>query len=86
MQDTLYVLAILFGVITLPKATVYGVWRGKGGMDWQHERLEINCQSYRIGCSIINIRPHVDSGAWDRNGSLWTLLTPPWNTDVTPSD
>lgn len=31
IQDTIYVLAIVFGVLKLPKVTTYGVWKGKGG-------------------------------------------------------
>lgn len=40
-----YVLAVLFGVVTLPKVTLYGVWTGKEGLDWQEERLECEIRS-----------------------------------------
>lgn len=31
IQDTLLMLAIVIGVLKLPKVTLYGVWKGKGG-------------------------------------------------------
>ena len=46
--ELLYYLAILFGVILLPKVTVYGVWNGKDGRHWQHEQLDIDCRSPKI--------------------------------------
>ena len=48
IQDTLYVLTVLFGVVSLPKVTLYGVWRGKEGMDWHDEALKINCRSPKV--------------------------------------
>jgi hypothetical protein len=32
-------LAVVFGIIEVPGVTIYGVWRGKDELDWQHERL-----------------------------------------------
>ncbi|WP_049996226.1 hypothetical protein [Halococcus sediminicola] len=48
IQDTLYLLSILFGVLTLPKVTLYGVWKGKGGMAWHDEKLEVDCRSPKV--------------------------------------
>lgn len=48
IQDTLYVLTVLFGVLELPKVTLYGVWKGKEGLAWQGERLKIDCRSPKI--------------------------------------
>lgn len=48
IQDTLYVLTILFGVLTLPKVTLYGVWQGKGGQEWHDEALELDCRSPKL--------------------------------------
>jgi hypothetical protein len=45
IEDTLYVLTVLFGVLNIPKTTLYGVWKGKGGMAWQRERLKVECRS-----------------------------------------
>lgn len=46
--DLLYYLTILFGVLVLPKATLYGVWNGKDGRHWQHEILDIDCRSPKL--------------------------------------
>lgn len=48
MQNLLYVLSVLFGVLTLPKVTLYGVWTGKAGMDWHDEMLKLDCRSPKI--------------------------------------
>ena len=48
IQDTLYILTVLFGVLEVPKTTLYGVWRGKGGMAWHDERLRIDCRSPKL--------------------------------------
>ena len=45
LEHLLYTIAILFGVLVLPKVTVYGVWPGKDGLDWQHKRLKFDCRS-----------------------------------------
>jgi hypothetical protein len=45
IQDTLYMLAVLFGVLSLPKVTLYGVWKGKGGQAWQNELVKTDCRS-----------------------------------------
>jgi len=41
----LYTLALVFGVVELPGVTVHGVWRGKDELDWQRERLKLDCRS-----------------------------------------
>ena len=48
IQDTLYVLTVLFGVLSLPKVTLYGVWKGKEGMDWHDETLKLDCRSPKV--------------------------------------
>ena len=48
IQDALYTLAVLFGVIRLEKVTLYGVWNGKSPEDWQQRRLDVDCRSDRI--------------------------------------
>jgi hypothetical protein len=48
LQDTLYTLSVLFGVLRLPKVTLYGVWNGKSGEDWQRHRLDVDCRSDRV--------------------------------------
>jgi hypothetical protein len=46
--NVLYTLSVLFGVLRLPKVTLYGVWNGKSGEDWQHQRMEVDCRSERV--------------------------------------
>ena len=46
--DVLYTLSVLFGVLRLPKVTLYGVWNGKTGEDWQRRRLDVDCRSERV--------------------------------------
>lgn len=41
----LYLLAIVFGIIELPNTTMFGVWRGKDQLDWQHERVKVDARS-----------------------------------------
>lgn len=48
IQNTLYVLTILFGVLSLPKVTLYGVWQGKTGQAWHDETLQVDCRSPKI--------------------------------------
>jgi hypothetical protein len=43
--DLLYYLAVLFGVLRLPKVTLYGVWNGKDGRHWRDEQLDLDCRS-----------------------------------------
>ncbi|MFC6954940.1 hypothetical protein [Halorubellus litoreus] len=46
--ELLYYLAVFFGVVVLPKVTVYGVWNGKGGRNWQHEELDLDSRSPKL--------------------------------------
>ena len=48
IQNTLYVLTVLFGVLELPKVTLFGVWKGKSGQDWHDEELKIDCRSPKL--------------------------------------
>lgn len=48
VTELLYYLAVLFGVVVLPKVTAYGVWNGKDGRHWQHEQLDLDCRSPKI--------------------------------------
>lgn len=43
--DTLYLMTVLFGVLELPKVTLYGAWDGKSGLEWQTERLDVVARS-----------------------------------------
>jgi hypothetical protein len=35
----------VFGVLRLPKVTLYGAWNGKTGDDWRQRQLEVDCRS-----------------------------------------
>lgn len=48
LRDVLYTLTVLFGVLRLPKVTLYGVWNGKSGEDWQQQRLDVECRSEKV--------------------------------------
>jgi len=52
IADTLYLMAVVFGVVSLPKATVYGVWTGKDGREWQDEMVKIDCRSPKLQSRI----------------------------------
>jgi len=40
-----YHLTVLFGVLRLPRVTLYGVWRGKSGQAWTDRTLQLGCRS-----------------------------------------
>jgi hypothetical protein len=44
----LYMLAVVFGVITLPKATLFGVWNGKDGKHWESRELALESRSPKL--------------------------------------
>ncbi len=52
IEILLYMLAIVFGIIELPSVTVYGVWRGKDELDWQHERVELDARSPKLASKL----------------------------------
>ncbi len=43
-----YFFAITFGIVEVPSTTIHGVWRGKDGLDWQHERVKLDCRSPKL--------------------------------------
>jgi len=48
----LYELAVTFGVITLPKATLYGVWEDKDDRNWKREEIDIDPRSNKLAAVI----------------------------------
>lgn len=46
--ELLYLLSVLFGVIQVPKVTIYGVWNQKAGSHWREEMLDLDCRSPKI--------------------------------------
>lgn len=64
LEDTLYTLAVLFGVLDLPKVTIYGVWNGKSSEDWRNEHLDVDCRSDAVGDRLR--RDHAITSAYER--------------------
>lgn len=48
IEQLVYFFAIVFGIVEVPSVTVHGVWRGKDHLDWQHERVKLNCRSPKL--------------------------------------
>ena len=48
IRDTLYVLTVAFGVLVLPKVTLYGTWNGKDGSHWKDEEIDVECRSPKL--------------------------------------
>lgn len=48
----IYMLSMAFGVIHLPNTTMYGVWKGKDNLDWQHERMKIDARSPELDAML----------------------------------
>jgi len=46
--ELLYYFSVLFGVITLPKVTLYGVWDGKDGRHWLQEQVDVVSRSPKV--------------------------------------
>ncbi|WP_138007115.1 hypothetical protein [Halalkalirubrum salinum] len=52
IEILLYMLAIVFGIIEVPSVSVYGVWRGKDELDWQHERVKLDARSPTLASKL----------------------------------
>jgi len=52
VETLLYLLAVVFGIIEVPSVTIYGVWRGKDELDWQHERLNLDARSPKLASNL----------------------------------
>lgn len=61
IADLLYVFAIRFGVVTLPKITLYGLWQKKTGRDWQAERLDVQSRSPPVTDALERNRAILDA-------------------------
>jgi hypothetical protein len=48
LSDLLYMLTVVFGVITLPKTTLYGAWNGKDGSHWKSNDLAVDIRSPKL--------------------------------------
>lgn len=45
VEHLVYLLAVGFGIVEVPTATVHGIWRGKDGHDWRLQCVEVDCRS-----------------------------------------
>lgn len=52
VETLLYMLAVVFGIIEVPSVTIYGVWRGKDELDWQHERVKLDARSPSLASNL----------------------------------
>jgi len=61
IQDTIFMLSVVFGVVKLPKVTIYGVWKGKEGQDWHNENVELDCRSPKVQEMVERDRRIIDA-------------------------
>lgn len=61
IRDTLYVLTVAFGVLVLPKVTLYGTWNGKDGKHWKNEEIDVDCRSPKLEDPLRRGRSLVDA-------------------------
>lgn len=59
----LYELAVVFGVVRLPRATLYGVWSEKGPRNWHREEIHVEPRSEALATILRRDRPIVDAHA-----------------------
>jgi hypothetical protein len=57
---------VVFGVLRLPKVTLYGAWNGKTGDDWRRRRLDVDCRS--AGFERALRRDEVITETYERHG------------------
>jgi hypothetical protein len=57
----LYVLAVVFGVVELPKVTLYGVWNGKDGTHWEGRELAFDVRSPKLKARLERDQQIVDA-------------------------
>jgi hypothetical protein len=63
LSDTLFMLTILFGVLEIPKTTLYGVWSGKSGREWHDEMIDVDCRSATLAPKLERDKRIVDAYA-----------------------
>jgi len=57
----LYELAIIFGVLILPKATLYGAWEDKDPQNWKREEIDIDPRSEKLAAILQRDKPIVEA-------------------------
>lgn len=63
LATLLYMLAVVFGVVVLPKVTLYGVWEQKRSRNWQRDELYIVPRSKQIKTLLERDKPIVEAHA-----------------------
>lgn len=66
VAEMLYYLTLLFGVLVLPKVTLYGVWEGKDDSDWQNEALDLDCRGSQSTLRPFVVRHRQLASEYDR--------------------
>jgi len=57
----LYELAVIFGVVVLPRATLYGVWEDKGPHNWHREEVHVDARSDKLAAILERDKPIVEA-------------------------
>lgn len=57
----LYELAVTFGVIELPKVTLYGAWQDKGPQNWKREEIDVDPRSEKVAAILERDKPIVEA-------------------------
>lgn len=48
IEHLVYLFAVMFGIVEVPSTTIHGVWKGKDSLDWQYERVKLDCRSPKL--------------------------------------
>jgi hypothetical protein len=59
----LYELTIIFGVLKLPKATLYGAWETKGPRNWKREEIDVELRSDKLSMILERDKPIIEAHA-----------------------
>lgn len=57
----LYEFAVVFGVISLPKGTLYGVWEDKDPRNWKREEIDVDPRSDKLAAILERDKPIVEA-------------------------
>ena len=61
ISTLLYELSVTFGVIVLPKATLYGAWNDKDQRNWKNEEIDVDPRSSKLKAILNRDKPIVES-------------------------
>lgn len=57
----LYIFSVIFGIIILPKATLYGAWDEKASQHWRREEIDVEARSPKLHALLERDKPIVDT-------------------------